>query len=230
MSISTTLTTSHKEKEFDILEEQFLNDCNIDLIPLPLKSLNGFEYEIREITKYGCNRQIAEYALIKCNIIKELKDSKIKYNEAKSTVKKFLEEEISLYLDNIKDGKNDNNVNNVNNNIDKKKIIEEEGDPYNKKFEEEVDEIMEENEEKIENSENLLKEKENIKNHFMYRYKDLVENKNIIENFGDIQSDYRKKREAVFEAALRLIKKIVNNEEEYKKFYNEYNKMQKDNN
>ena len=64
----------------------------------------------------------------------------------------------------------------------------------------------------------------------MYRYKDLVENKNIIENFGDIQSDYRKKREAVFEAALRLIKKIVNNEEEYKKFYNEYNKMQKDNN
>ena len=189
--------------------------------------MNGFEYEIREITKYGCNRQIAEYALIKCNIIKELKDSKIKYNEAKSTVKKFLEEEISLYLDNIKDGKNDNNVNNI---IDKKKIIEEEGDPYNKKFEEEVDEIMEENEEKIENSENLLKEKENIKNHFMYRYKDLVENKNIIENFGDIQSDYRKKREAVFEAALRLIKKIVNNEEEYKKFYNEYNKMQKDNN
>ena len=145
MSASTTLTTNHKEKEFDILEEQFLNDCDIDLIPLPLKSLNGFEYEIREITKYGCNRQIAEYALIKCNIIKELKDSKIKYNEAKSTVKKFLEEEISLYLDNIKDGKNDNNVNN---NIDKKKIIEEEGDPYNKKFEEEVDEIMEENEEK----------------------------------------------------------------------------------
>ena len=42
------------------------------------------------------------------------------------------------------------------------------------------------------------------------------------DNFIDAKNEYTTKRDAIIESALRLVKKIVNNEEEYNIFYNNY--------
>ena len=45
--------------------------------------------------------------------------------------------------------------------------------------------------------------------------------------YEEIRNKYIEKREAVIEAALRKIKKIVNNEKEYNIFYNNYFNIKK---
>ena len=53
----------------------------------------------------------------------------------------------------------------------------------------------------------------------------IISNKEInLEKFKKEREEYCKSREPVIEAALRLVKKIVNEEDEYKKFYEEYYK------
>ena len=46
--------------------------------------------------------------------------------------------------------------------------------------------------------------------------------------FFEDREKYIKKRESVIEACLRKVKKIVNDEEEYNKFYKEYMKKNKE--
>ena len=62
--------------EDDELENAFLDDCNIDDLPLPNPELTDYQIELREVMKSGCNLQIAEYALIKLKIKTEIEELK----------------------------------------------------------------------------------------------------------------------------------------------------------
>ena len=61
----TTKTSTNQNKllDNDELEDEFLK-CNLEDLPLPIKKLEDFEFEINEVMKSGCNRQIAEYSLL----------------------------------------------------------------------------------------------------------------------------------------------------------------------
>ena len=217
MNSKTKPTTSKDNKEFDILEEQFLSDdCDINDIPLPKQELKDYEFEIREVMKSGCNRQIAEHSLLKCNIVNYLNESKNAYIKARSNIKEEVLGKISTYIDNIKDKKSEQNKNDSYV-IEFNKSNEDEG----KKYEEEADEIMEEKNNEFENNDDLLKEKENIKKYCMFLFKEFSEEKKD-ENFDEYKKIYKDKRDALLEAALRLVKKIVNDENEYNKFYEDY--------
>ena len=43
-----------------------------------------------------------------------------------------------------------------------------------------------------------------------------------MKEINDLKKQYYDKRDAVIEAALRKVKKIVNNDDEFKKFYKDY--------
>ena len=217
MSSRTTNLTTNQYKEYDILEKQFLDDsCKVEDIPLPKTQLDGFEFEIREIMKSGCNRQIAEYSLLTCDIVNSLKELKNNYREVKSKIRNCLDQDVEAYLNNLKNP-NENDKHN-----DNKEIIEKDKNNSYKVYEEEADEIIEENNDLIENNDKLIKEKESIKNYIMIKYKDYSENIMKDQNFLDYKIKYKNKRDAIIEAALRKVKKIVNDEDEYNKFYKEY--------
>ena len=210
---STNLSTNENQKEFDILEEQFLdNSCKVDDIPLPKKQVDGFEFEIREIMKSGCNRQIAEYSLIKCDIKDHLAKLKNNYREVKNKIRKYLDEDVTVFLDNLKDDKPKENFG-----VDEEKNFKE--------YEEEADEIMEEKYDVIENNEKLLTEKESIKKYIMKKYKYYSDDALKEEEFFKHKKAYKDKRDAILEAALRIVKKVVNDEIKYDAFYKEYKEM-----
>ena len=79
---------------------------------------------------------------------------------------------------------------------------------------------MDENIEKIEN----IKERSNeqIKQDLMNIFKKRVDKSDDKDAFINAKENYMKKRDALVESALRLVKKIVNDEKEYKKFYKIY--------
>ena len=213
MNSKTTNLTSNQIKEYDILEEQFLdNSCKVEDIPLPKKQLDGFEFEIREIMKSGCNRQIAEYSLLTCDIVNNLKELKNKYKEVKGAIRNRLDPDVHEYLDNLKKNK-----------INKEIELKDKNNNY-KVYDEEADEIIEENNNLIEDEDKLSKEKESIKNYIKIKYKDYSENVMKEEKFLYYKKKYKDKRDAIIEAALRKVKKIVNDEKEYDKFYEEYKK------
>ena len=217
---STNLSTNENNREFDILEEQFLHSsCKVEDIPLPKKQLAGFEFEIREIMRSGCNRQIAEYSLLKCekNEFENLKKLKSKYNEVKNKIRKNLDEEVTIYLNNLKEGNKQNIIDDENLGKDEEK--------NSKDYEEEADEIMEEKYEVIENNQILSTEKESIKNFIKNKYKNYSNYNLKDENFFEHKKAYTEKRDAILEAALRIVKKVVNGEIEYADFYDEYKKM-----
>ena len=214
---STNLTTKENQKEYDILEEQFLDSsCKIDDIPLPKEETKDFQFEIRKIMESGCNRQIAEYSLIKCDIKTHLGELKKKYREVKNKIRTNLDVDVKDFIDNLKGAKENKNNNNENNNPG---VFE---DKNCKEYEEEVDEIMEEKFDLIENDEKLLTEKDSIKKYIMSRYKYYSDDALKEENFLKHKKAYMDKRDAILEAALRIVKKVVNNEIDYDFFYKEY--------
>ena len=199
-SRSTNLSTNENQKEFDILEEQFMqSSCKVEDIPLPKKQLDGFEFEIREIMKSGCNRQIAEYSLMQYKN-NTSKNEYSKYEKAKEE----LIDEINTKLG--------NKIEETIINTENKDLVEKEID-----YEEIIDEILEKNEKNI--SEN--NDRYQVKNGLI---KLISESKDInLKAFRISKDEYIKKRKPVIEAALRLVKKIVNNENgEYEKFYKEF--------
>ena len=99
-------------------------------------------------------------------------------------------------------------------------------------YEEEADEIFEENIKEIEGNENYkIEDTDAIKEFIMSDFKSRVEalESKDKEIFVKSRKNYRDKRDAIIEAALRLVKKIVNDEKEYKKFEEGYKKLQEDN-
>ena len=215
MNDKTTIqSTNENKKEYDILEEQFMqNSCKVEDIPIPKKKVECFEFEIRKIMESGCNRQIAEYSLLKCeeNNIKDLKNLKAKYIEVKNKIRKSLDGDVEVKLDNLKN--------------DRPNDIDEEVKFY-PEYEEEADEIIEEKFDIIENEPKLLTEKDFIKKYIMTRYKYYSDGAYKDEKFFDYKKAYTDKRDAILEAALRVVKKVVNDEIKYDTFYKEYESMQ----
>jgi hypothetical protein len=221
MSSRTTNLTTNQLLEYDILEEQFLDkSCKVEDIPLPKKQLDGFEFEIREIMKSGCNRQIAEYSLLTYDIVNSLKELKNNYREVKSKIRNCLDQDVEAYLNNLKNP-NENDKHN-----DNKEIIEKDKNNSYKVYEEEADEIIEEKFDIIENETKLLTEKDSIKKYIMSRYKYYSDGAYKDDEFFDYKKAYTDKRDAILEAALRVVKKVVNDEIKYDTFYKEYKSMQ----
>ena len=177
------------ENEFLTLSEKIIDKLK------PKKELSTFEIDINEIMKSGCNRQIAEYALMKYNIQEKLKEENQKYIASKKEIINDIKNKLGTKLDNLLKDENR-----------KDDVVE-----YEPLYEEIYDEIVE-----------------------------YLLNKNP-KSIIDV-----KKREPIIEAALRLVKKIVNNKkqkpdepeepeeskeledsEEYKKFLEEYFEKEK---
>ena len=88
-------------------------------------------------------------------------------------------------------------------------------------YENEIDEILESEvlyKIKKENKKNL----DNVEKYAKYYLNQYLIKEKDNKEFVDKRKKYYEKREAVIEASLRKVKKIVNDEEEYKKFYEEY--------
>ena len=209
----TTKTSTNQNKllDNDELEEEFLK-CNLEDLPLPIKKLEVFEFEINEVMKSGCNRQIAEYSLLEYKSdLSNLSELKNEYKKSKDSIKKRMND-IAYYINYLSTAKYEK---------DEKST-----------YEEEADEIFEENIKEIEGNENYkIEDTDAIKEFIMSDFKSRVEalESKDKEIFVKSRKNYRDKRDAIIEAALRLVKKIVNDEKEYKKFEEGYKKLQEDN-
>ena len=196
----------------DEMENDFLElDENIINKLVPKDELRNFEIDINEIMKSGCNRQIAEYALMKYNIQEKLKKENQDYIESKTEIKNDIINKLGPKLSDLLKDEN-------------RRDEDVEYDPF---FEEVIDEIVID----------LLKKKtKNIidVNLIKKGVVQLISNENY--NFDKFKNDkekYIKIREPIIEAALRLVKKIVNKKksedseefedsDEYKEFVKEY--------
>ena len=199
----STTKTSSKEDEEDEIENAFLS-CDENIIDKLIQNekLNNFELDIKEVMKSGCNRQIAEYALLKCGIDSILRKENEKYIKVKEEM-----------INEIKD-KLQNQINGVINS----EITKIDDFEYDIIYEEIFDELMD----KIEKDTYIA---EVTKKYYIKKrlIKLIISNKEInLEKFKKEREEYCKSREPVIEAALRLVKKIVNEEDEYKKFYEGY--------
>ena len=199
--------------EDDELENAFLNDCNIEDLPLPNPKLEDYQNELREVMKSGCNLQIAEYSLIELNIFSLLGNEKKNYNEQKNKIMNNMEDEIDIYFNDVKSPKYER-TEIIEEDKDREKFYEEEADEIMEKRYNDIDEINDSNNKNI----NLNLVKEDLMNMFKKNV-----NNSINENeFKEAKRKYIEKREAIIEAALRIVKKIVNDEGEYKKFKENY--------
>ena len=226
MSKKTATSSQRNDKlDRDELEEEFLNNCKIEDIPLPKSELENYQNELREVMKSGCNLQIAEYSLLQYNICEKLEEKKKEYNKLKDEYMKKINDEIETYINDLKENKSMNQDNDDKENDDKKnndKENDEKNDDNNNYYEEEADEIFERNQKEIEDLKNCYKDKSQIKEEIMNIFKNGVEGTENEKDFRNAKDEYTKKRDAIIEAALRLVKKIVNDENEYKAFYKGY--------
>jgi hypothetical protein len=215
MSNKTTISSKKGDNKYeeDELEEQFLK-CELKDLPIPKKELEKFQFEVREVMKSGCNLQIAEYSLLQYDIVNYLTKYKDEYNQYKDKFMKLLKDEIKVYFNNLKE----NMI----------KAEYEDDDDTKNKYEEEADEIMDENLETIES----IKERttEQIKEDLMNIFKKKVDESGDKDDFDNAKENYVKKRDALIESALRLVKKIVNDENEYNIFKENYYKKKEDKN
>ena len=188
----------------DEMEKVFLS-CDENIIDklIPKEQLKNFEIDVKEIMKSGCNRQIAEYALMKLNIETLLKDANIEYIKSKTEIKNEIINRLGAQIENILKEQNG----------------KDEDVPYNLFADEILDEIIEEI---LKKNPETLKDINEIKKSLIK----LIDEENInFEEFKKVKEEYIKSREPIIEAALRLVKKIVNNQDDaFNIFYNEYYK------
>ena len=209
----------------DEMEKEFLS-CDENIIDklIPKEQLKNFEIDIKEIMKSGCNRQIAEYALMKYNIQEKLKEENQKYIASKKEIINDIKNKLGTKLDNLLKDENR-----------KDDVVE-----YEPLYEEIYDEIVEY---LLNKNPKSIIDINFIKNGVVK----LLSTENInFDKFKNEKEIYVKKREPIIEAALRLVKKIVNNKkqkpddpeepeeskeledsEEYKKFLEEYFEKEK---
>ena len=218
------------DKDLDFLEEELLK-CDIKDIPIPNDDIEDLEEEVIEVMKSGCNRQIAEYVILKYKEMKDEENGKLKLIIFKKNYLKSREEYFKEIKGKITDNKN---------------VIEEVKKEYlkisnKKEFEEKSfeqflcnklknyeDDIKKFSEEKN-NENNDIKSEEFLISIKCKLYMDLyIQDKTTrdekAKKFFEDREKYIKKREAVIESCLRKVKNIVNDEKEYNKFYEEYMK------
>ena len=217
MSNKTTISSKKGDNKYetDELEEEFL-ECKLEDLPIPKKELEKFQFEVREVMKSGCNLQIAEYSLLQYDIVNYLTKYKDEYNQYKDKFMKLLKDEINVYFNNLKE------------NMIKAEYEDDDDKDTKNKYEEEADEIMDKNLETIES----IKERttEQIKEDLMNIFKKKVDESGDKDDFDNAKENYVKKRDALIESALRLVKKIVNDENEYNIFKENYYKKKEDKN
>lgn len=203
-------SSNPSDEEKDILEEEFLKLTEDD-IPTPIEEIAVYEPEVQEIMKSGCNRQIAEYAI--------LKYKKIEDNDKNSEKLYKLREEYNK----LKNPIITNTVNSIEklvnmDNPDKKNINY---DIQLNEYEDEIEEIIKN--EKIQKMiENNIFTLEIAQKFAKYYLKANINEEKDQKQFLEKRKAFYDKREAVIEAALRKVKKIVNDKEAYKIFYKEY--------
>ena len=222
------------DKDLDFLEEELLK-CNKEDIPIPIDNIEDLEEEVIEVMKSGCNRQIAEYVILKYKELKDEENGKLKLILFKENYLKSRED----YFKNIKGKKSDNEsvIEEVKKKYEdisnKDKDKEENFEQFlNNKLKDYEDDIKKFSEEK--SSENYeIKSDEYVSSIKNNLFKDLYikdrkdkDGKTI--KFFEDREKYIQKREAVIEVCLRKVKKIVNDEEEYNKFYKEYMEKNKE--
>ena len=220
------------DKDLEFLEEELLK-CEVKDIPIPNDDIKDLEEEVIEVMKSGCNRQIAEYVILKYKELKDEENGKLKLILFKENYLKSRDE----YFKEIKGKTNDNES--VIKEVKKKyeNISNKEKDKegnfeqfLNNKLKDYEDDIKKFSEEKS-NENNEIKSDENPLSIKCNLFKDLyIENRKNkdgkTKKFFEDREKYIQKRGAVIEACLRKVKKIVNDEEEYNKFYKEYMKKE----
>ena len=224
MSTKTSTNKNDNKREDDELEDAFL-ECKFEDFPSPKEELENYQFELREIMKSGCNLQIAEYSLLQCNIFSHLDSAKKNYDKKLGPILVEMEKRIEIYKSKEKDNnqkkndeknKNDDNQNQTENE-------EEEEEDQNKEYkyyEEEVDTIMEKHPEELEKYSQM--ELDKIKKDWMKIFYELMEESVNKESFKEAKKNYNEKRTSLIDSALRLVKKIVNDDNEYKQFYLNY--------
>ena len=208
--MSTQNFTNSNEEEKNYLEEEFLK-CEIGEFPSPKKELEDYEDYILEVMKSGCNRQIAEYVILE--YIKLEKEDK--NNKTLMELRKDYFDLRDPILISTKEA--------VNENIKNKEIINEIPSQYEEnipvEYEDEIEYVCKNIKKRNEDEDSINYEK-NVE-YYLKKY--IYElNKKEKEIFKEKRRAYTNKRDAVIEACLRKVRKIVNDEEEYKKFYKSY--------
>lgn len=196
------------QSEKDELEDAFLS-IDFELLEkkiTPNKELSNYELDIKEIMNIGCNRQLAEYVLNEIEINSKLKEENKKYIEAKN---KF-----------INKIKGTINIKEILEKVNKNALDIDLPTLYEKIFFEEIiEEIMDK----------YLKENYEFFSEYGFKsnlIKEIKENKKLkfdLDEFIKSKKEYIEKRQPIIEAALRLARKILNDEKEYKNFYEYYN-------
>ena len=199
---------NQNQSEKDELEDAFLS-IDFELLEkkiTPNKELSNYELDIKEIMNIGCNRQLAEYVLNKIEINSKLKEENKKYLEAKN---KF-----------INKIKGTINIKEILEKVNKNALDIDVPTLYEKIFFEEIiEEIMDK----------YLKENYEFFSEYGFKsnlIKEIKENKKLkfdLDEFIKSKKEYIEKRQPIIEAALRLARKILNDEKEYKNFYEYYN-------
>ena len=199
---------NQNQSEKDELEDAFLS-IDFELLEkkiTPNKELSNYELDVKEIMNIGCNRQLAEYALNKIEINSKLKEENKKYLEAKN---KF-----------INKIKGTINIKEILEKVNKNALDIDVPTLYEKIFFEEIiEEIMDK----------YLKENYEFFSEYGFKsnlIKEIKENKKLkfdLDEFIKSKKEYIEKRQPIIEAALRLARKILNDEKEYKNFYEYYN-------
>ena len=199
---------NQNQSEKDELEDAFLS-IDFELLEkkiTPNKELSNYELDVKEIMNIGCNRQLAEYVLNKIEINSKLKEENKKYLEAKN---KF-----------INKIKGTINIKEILEKVNKNALDIDVPTLYEKIFFEEIiEEIMDK----------YLKENYEFFSEYGFKsnlIKEIKENKKLkfdLDEFIKSKKEYIEKRQPIIEAALRLARKILNDEKEYKNFYEYYN-------
>lgn len=199
---------NQNKSEKDELEDAFLS-IDFELLEkkiTPNKELSNYELDVKEIMNIGCNRQLAEYVLNKIEINSKLKEENKKYLEAKN---KF-----------INKIKGTINIKEILEKVNKNALDIDVPTLYEKIFFEEIiEEIMDK----------YLKENYEFFSEYGFKsnlIKEIKENKKLkfdLDEFIKSKKEYIEKRQPIIEAALRLARKILNDEKEYKNFYEYYN-------
>lgn len=195
---------NQNQSEKDELEDAFLS-IDFELLEkkiTPNKELSNYELDVKEIMNIGCNRQLAEYVLNKIEINSKLKEENKKYLEAKN---KF-----------INKIKGTINIKEILEKVNKNALDIDVPTLYEKIFFEEIiEEIMDK----------YLKENYEFFSEYGFKsnlIKEIKENKKLkfdLDEFIKSKKEYIEKRQPIIEAALRLARKILNDEKEYKNFY-----------
>ena len=198
--MTTQKNTDLNEEEKNYLEEEFLK-CEIGDFPSPKTELKDYEEYVTEVMKSGCNRQIAEYVILeyvkleeKDTNNKKLLDLREEYLKATNKVLTFTKEAIT-------------------NSINRGQNVED----ISSEYEDEIELVCK----------NLVKKEDDNINYekyakfFLEKYIGELNDEEKKE-FEQKRKAYIDKRDAVIESALRKVRKIVNDEKEYKKFYKEY--------